>query len=170
MVGDSEWDVDPAVQFVHDTNSRDVALQFPHDLIPAAHSVLHSIKGKLASSGWSGKVRITSPFSAFPNSVDRHMGVLQVFLLADTARHGSTVDVVAADHLQADAVIQFGNASREPVSSRPVFHVLRKHTYSFDALLTHVTTLALSTGKKITVILDGPYAHLQDQLSEASKA
>lgn len=51
---------------MHDTSSHNVALQFPHDLIPAAHGILHSIKGKLDSSGWSGKVRIESPFGACP--------------------------------------------------------------------------------------------------------
>lgn len=93
---------------------------------------------------------------------------LQVFLLADIARHGSTVDIVAADHLQADAIVQFGDASREPVSSRPVFHVLRKQACSVDSLLRHVKSLASSTGKRLVVILDTPYAHFQEQLSEAS--
>ena len=93
---------------------------------------------------------------------------LQIFLLADVARHGTTVDVVAADHLQADAVVQFGPASREPITSRPVLHLLQRKAYCLNSLVGHVKMLAMSTGKRILVVLDGPYAHLEPGLSNES--
>lgn len=95
------------------------------------------------------------------------MANVQVFLLADVARHGATVDVVAADHLQADAVVQFGNASREPVTSRPVLHVLSKSEYHLSSLVGHVKAVSASSGSRVVVVLDSPYAHLHQGLSEA---
>lgn len=89
-------------------------------------------------------------------------------MLADVARHGATADIVAADHVQADAIIQFGYASREPVKDLPVFHVVKQMPYSFESLASHVVELATSIGRKLLLILDTPYAYLQDQLAEAS--
>eukprot|EP00892_Ulva_mutabilis_P005110 jgi/Ulvmu1/2971/UM015_0011.1 len=145
VVGDQEWDVDDVVQFIVDTDCRNVALQFPRDLISSAHAVVRSVK----------------------DGLDRSSSAANIFLLADVARHGSTVDVVAADHLDADAIVQFGDASREPVTNRPVLHVLSKKKYKLESLVGHVNALSSSTGKKIVVILDGPYAHLQSGLSAA---
>lgn len=57
MIGEDEWNVDAAVQFIIDNNSRNVALQFPHDLIASAHAILRSIKDRLSERNSSAAVR-----------------------------------------------------------------------------------------------------------------
>lgn len=60
MGTEGEWDLEAAIQFVLDNSRKNVALQFPHDLISIAHNVLFTIKEGLLASGWSGKVRSQS--------------------------------------------------------------------------------------------------------------
>lgn len=47
MIELPDCDVDAVVQFVVDNDSRNVALQFPHDLISSAHAVLRAVKRRL---------------------------------------------------------------------------------------------------------------------------
>ncbi|KAL6757446.1 hypothetical protein V8C86DRAFT_1669400 [Haematococcus lacustris] len=50
-----------------------------------------------------------------------------VAVLADTAFNAESVDEVAAQHMSADCVVQFGRSSLAPTAHIPAIHVLPRH-------------------------------------------
>lgn len=93
---------------------------------------------------------------------------MQVYLLAETGNKGKAVDVIGAAHANADAVIQFGDASLVPVAGVLVHHVLPKKSLQIDSLVAEIKQLLTRMSKDVLVVLlDGPFMHIRASLLDA---
>lgn len=95
---------------------------------------------------------------------------MQVYILAETGNKGKAVDVIGAAHANADAVIQFGDASLVPVAGVLVHHILPKNTLKTDSLIAEIKQLLNCLSKDVLVVLlDGPFMHVRGSLLDALK-
>lgn len=93
-----------------------------------------------------------------------------MYLLAETGNKGKAVDVTGAAHANADAVIQFGDASLVPVAGVLVHHVLPKKTLQTDSLIAEIKQLLTCLSKDVLVVLlDVPFMHIRGSLLDALK-
>jgi diphthamide biosynthesis enzyme Dph1/Dph2-like protein len=95
---------------------------------------------------------------------------VQVYLLAETGNTGKAVDVIGAAHANAEAVIQFGDASLVPVEGVLVHHVLPKKRLEVDRLVDEIKQLLTCLSKDVVVVLlDGPFMHMRQALLDSLK-
>lgn len=64
-------------------------------------------------------------------AADGARGIPEVYVLGDTSYSSCCVDEIAAQHVDADFIIHYGNACLQPVKRTPVHHVFGK-SYSID--------------------------------------
>lgn len=175
-----EADLSEAARFVVQNACRSVALQFPADLLHTGHVVVQDLRFRLREADCSAKVccsvnvsvvpmSLTASFSSRTLYTNRASGV-QVYLLAETGNKGKAVDVIGAAHANADAVIQFGDASLVPVAGVLVHHVLPKKRFKTDSLISQIKQLLSCLSKDVLVVLlDGPFMHVRASLLDALK-
>ena len=100
---DAEWDIKSSASFASSHTAGPVALQFPDHLVQHGIRVASRLSSLLAQEGSS----------------------VQVVLLADSAYAGCCVDEVAAEHVNASAIIHYGPACLTATARLPVHYVFR---------------------------------------------
>lgn len=122
-----------------------IALQFPDGLLHDAVPVYHELKKRLPDNA-------------------------QVYVLADTSYGSCCVDEVAAQHVDADVVVHFGDACLSRTSHLPVIYVFGRRTVDVRHA---VEVLVLSSGRKpahVKLLYDVAYAHAAEQLYKEAVA
>ncbi|PNH08060.1 Diphthamide biosynthesis protein 2 [Tetrabaena socialis] len=102
------YDVQQTLEYITGGGFRNVALQFPDELLADSPGVSALLQQQLGDRA-------------------------RVFILADTAYNPLGVDEVAAQHLAADCVVHYGRASLVPVNSLPALFVLPKESIDVQA-------------------------------------
>ncbi len=117
-------------------NKFQVALQFPDDLLSFSIKTISRLKDTCLSKD------------------------CVFFLLADTSYGSCCVDVVAAEHYDADSILHFGHSCLSPVEKLPVFYVFEKLPLDIQQVHAEIS------GKpgKLIVLYDCAYAYLHGTL------
>lgn len=102
------------------SQSCKVALQFPDDLLPYAPVVCAALQ-------------LCTADLIRHHSDDADQAVFY-FILGDTSYGECCVDEVAAEHLNADLVVHYGNACLSPTRSLPVLYVFPRFRFSCPEL------------------------------------
>lgn len=108
-----------------------VALQFPDTMLPDAPRVSEALsKGLDPTTSFLNRQR---PPPRDPNQLTNDVEKLSVtseklpavrlYILADTSYGACCVDEVAAEHINADAVVHYGRACLSPTVKVPVIHI-----------------------------------------------
>ncbi|KAL9068164.1 MAG: hypothetical protein Q9161_006408 [Pseudevernia consocians] len=108
-----------------------VALQFPDIMLPDAPRVFEALSEGLDSiRSSSNQQRPQSTDSErFVNGVEKlsmtseKLPAMRLYILADTSYGACCVDEVAAEHINADAVVHYGRACLSPTARIPVIHI-----------------------------------------------
>ncbi|OJT10805.1 Diphthamide biosynthesis protein 2 [Trametes pubescens] len=138
------FDIERTVREIEKGEFSRIALQFPDELLPHSVPIFKTLKSRLASHR-------------------------ELYVLADTTYGSCCLDEVAAQHVDADALVHYGHACMSQPSRLPVIYVLgRKHvdpSHCADSVsesLKSVQTLE----KKSTILLryDVAYAHKADEI------
>ncbi|EGD77116.1 hypothetical protein PTSG_07450 [Salpingoeca rosetta] len=119
-----------------------IALQFPDELLHYGVTVTEELKSR------TGK---------------------EFYLLADTTFGSCCVDEVAAEHVDADVVIHFGNSCLSRTSRLPALYVFGKYPLDQQALLEYVTKLAEEDASEVHVLFDVRYQHHQSAVEAAAE-
>ncbi|KAB5595139.1 hypothetical protein CTheo_1427 [Ceratobasidium theobromae] len=134
------FEIPETVQCIIDKDYRQIALQFPDELLGISVPIYQRLKQLLGE--------------------DR-----SAYVLADTTYGSCCVDEVAAAHIDADVVVHYGHACLSPTSRLPVIYVFGKRyidiDYCADQFLLELGNDLSKAGSSKTIIVktDVSYAH-----------
>ena len=83
------------------------------------------------------------------------------FILADTSYGNCCVDVVAAEHYNADSIVHFGHSCLSPVDKMPIFYVFDKHSLNLGSVFKQIESLIDNNPtENLILIYDVSYYYL----------
>ncbi|OAP54945.1 diphthamide biosynthesis protein 2 [Fonsecaea erecta] len=163
----TRYEITRTVEEIKQRRWKRVALQFPD------HMLAHSARVyQLLARGLQEQAKATigtgtnGTGCGDPGSEDLDVSELSIedtkpimlTILGDTSYGSCCVDEIAAEHVNADAVVHYGRACLSPTSRLPVLHIFT----TMDLEATHVVnafqTAFPDLGAKVVLTADVPYA------------
>lgn len=120
-----------------------ITLQFPDELICDSATIVHYIQEKLGVDATNPKQKI--------------------WILADTSYSACCVDEIAAEHVQSDLVVHFGDACLNEVAKLNSKYVLGKPEIDVDEMVRQFQA-RYKTKDKIVLMANAPFTHILYQL------
>ena len=143
----ADMDIAGTVEHIIRGGFKRVALQFPDEELGHAEAVLHLLQKELKER--EARAAISTP--------------AELFVLADTSFDGFQIDFVAAQHINADLVVHYGDADLEaegPLASRFVFG---RRPVSATALAASLRD-QFTPDQRVLVVPALAYAHVATEL------
>lgn len=116
-----------------------LALQFPDDLLVDAASVVAQLRSSCAKD-------------------------VAFYVLGDTSYGSCCVDEVAAEHVDADALVHYGRSCLSPTSKLPVIYVFGRLPISVEKLVTSAHDVLPDRKLPLLVVSDTTYMSSQDSI------
>ena len=125
------YEIDRTTSEIRKARYARVALQFPDHMLPDAPRVFEALSKGLnptATTPIARQVQIQTRNNELVsldslNLSPRDLPTVRLYILADTSYGACCVDEIAAEHINADAVIHYGRACLSPTARMPVTHV-----------------------------------------------
>ena len=127
------YEIDRTVAEIRKRKFTRVALQFPDTMLPDAPRVFEALSNGLKPTTSTLFQNQQKAQSGDPNplvdSVEKlsmtheKLDAVRLYILADTSYGACCVDEIAAEHINADAVIHYGRACLSPTVKMPVIHI-----------------------------------------------
>lgn len=125
------YEIERTIAEIRKENFTRVALQFPDSMLPDAPRVFEALSKILDPiTPSSNRQRAQSTDSnRLANGVEKlsmtseKPPAVRLYILADTSYGACCVDEIAAEHVNADAVVHYGRACLSPTSRIPVIHI-----------------------------------------------
>ncbi len=145
-----------------------VALQFPDSMLPDAPRVFEALsKGLNPVPGASnhGGYRATDCRHSHQSLdevdvVTDDIFPVRLYILADTSYGACCMDEIAAEHVNADAVVHYGRACLSPTARIPVIHVFtRQPIWNHDQLSQDFQDTYKDKDRKVILMADVTYQH-----------
>lgn len=131
------YSVDALIHFFSKSEYKLVTLQFPDHLVLDSSIVLRLLQDKL------------------PN--------IRFYILADTAYSACCVDEIAAEHVNGDIVVHFGDACLNAIEKLPTVYVMGRPVIDLDSLIRSFTEKYPDKNDKICLMSSTPYnGHLSN--------
>jgi len=102
---------------IKEQNWSRIALQFPDAMLADAPWVVAALERELEK---------------LEESKDKQKR--RLYILADTSYSSCCVDEIAAEHVDADAVVHYGRACLSPTARLPVLHIFTRQNLDYDAV------------------------------------
>ncbi|GAB5358913.1 hypothetical protein AAMO2058_000499700 [Amorphochlora amoebiformis] len=147
------YEVETTVSFLREIKATKVALQFPDELLGDSQEVYELLSQEIPE--------------------------VSFFILADTSYGSCCVDEVAAAHVEADALVHYGDACLSNTGKIPTKYVFSKAPLPTQDILTRITTFAeelkktrqadnsaTSETQRIYIYLHSKYQHTIPDLRE----
>ena len=167
------YEIDRTITAIREHNWRRIALQFPDDMLPDSARVYQLLARDLkpASRGPNTLAISSRPtdssitdddaISADSTTVADQKPV-KLTILADTSYGSCCVDEIAAEHVDADAVIHYGRACLSPTARLAVLHVFTKMDLDYESVVKAFTATFEDHNAKIILTADITYSnHIQ---------
>ncbi|OCH91570.1 diphthamide biosynthesis protein [Obba rivulosa] len=144
------YDIERTVREVEKGDYKRIALQFPDELLRDSVPIFRRLKARLSPGR-------------------------ELYVLADTSYGSCCVDEVAAQHVDADAMVHYGHACMTKTSRLPVIYVFgKKPVDPEDCARKLLKSLEASStvieNRKAILRHDVAYAHRADKILEKLKA
>ncbi|KAH9850904.1 diphthamide biosynthesis protein [Lenzites betulinus] len=140
---DTTFDVPRTAEEIERGDYKRIALQFPDEFLPHSVPIFKALKSKIAPTR-------------------------ELYVLADTTYGSCCVDEVAAQHVDADALVHYGHACMSQTSRLPVIYVLGKKpvdpAHCASSLGETLGSASLSSKNTIVLRYDVAYAHRADEI------
>lgn len=169
-----KYEVNRTVAEIRKEKKRRVALQFPDDMLADAPRVFDALRTKL---------RKPEPSQSNPESASRNVLVddtqrpvissnsseVKLFILADTSYGSCCVDELAAEHVDADAVVHYGRACLSPTARLPVIYIFTIQPLALDPLLQAFQETFPNREERVILMADVPYSSHLTSIGTALK-
>jgi diphthamide biosynthesis protein 2 len=138
---------------------RKVALQFPDDML--SHSVrvyqmlARGIKDHATATS-NGTSRLTDKLENL--NIDEQNQDTKLTILGDTSYGSCCVDEIAAEHVDADAVVHYGRACLSPTARLPTTHVFTQAGLNHEVVLKAFQEAFSDLATKVVLTSDAPYS------------
>jgi len=143
----SDMDIAGTSEHIVRGGFKRVALQFPDEELGVAEAVLHALQAALTRL--EALAAVEEP--------------AELFVLADTSFDGFQLDFVAAQHVNADLIVHYGDADLEaegPIASRFVFG---RRPISAASLAASVRK-HFDSSRRVLIVPSLPYSHACEEL------
>ena len=155
---------------------RRVALQFPDEMLQHSPRVYRLLArglrqpGRLSSNNsdktFPDDQEVTEHTEAIAKlSLDEDEDV-KLTILGDTSYGSCCVDEIAAEHVDADALIHYGRACLSPTARLPALHIFTKRNLDHDQVLRSFRDTFPDTDTNVILTADVPYASHVQELAE----
>ncbi|KAM9324633.1 2-(3-amino-3-carboxypropyl)histidine synthase subunit 2 [Gastrophryne carolinensis] len=131
------YDIQRTVCFIKERGFKKVALQFPDDLLVDSVAISRSLEEATGA---------------------------KMFILADTSYGSCCVDEVAAEHVDADALVHYGRACLSPSCRLPVTYVFGRKPVNLDRCVESFHKLLVDQETPVVVLSDVVYHHILGDL------
>lgn len=144
-----------------------VALQFPDSMLPDAPRVFETLSKNLdVTKPSSNPQRAHSNWLANGvenlNLASEKPPAVRLYILADTSYGACCVDEIAAEHVNADAVVHYGRACLSPTTRIPVIHIFTiQQLHDQSSLIQDFEDYYVNDQAKVILMADVTY---QDHL------
>lgn len=141
---DDYFEIERTVQEVLKHDYKRIALQFPDELLHVSVPIYRRLKAKAG---------------------DGH----DFYVLADTSYGSCCVDEVAAQHVDADAMVHYGHACMSQTSRLPVIYVFGKSPIEVEDCVTKIAetaNLPETASPRVLLRTDVRYAHAAERIAE----
>ncbi|KAI5955228.1 DPH2 [Candida jiufengensis] len=136
----SYYSLDELIADLGDSDYDKVTLQFPDELICDSATMVQLLQQELPDK--------------------------KFWILADTSYSSCCVDEVAAEHVQSDLVVHFGDACLNEVAKINAKYVLGKPEVDLDEILSQFKQ-KFSKDDKIVLMADAPHTHILNKLKKS---
>ncbi|TSL34573.1 2-(3-amino-3-carboxypropyl)histidine synthase subunit 2 [Bagarius yarrelli] len=129
------YQINETCSFITDNNFKQVALQFPDELLVDCVAVSSAIERKTQA---------------------------KTYILGDTTYGSCCVDEVAAEHVRADCIVHYGRACLSPSRRLPLMYVFGKRTINVQECARAFRELYPDQETHVIILYDVTYSHAID--------
>lgn len=167
------YEIDGTIAAIRERNWSRIALQFPDDMLPDSARVYQLLARGLKPASRSSNTLATSSKATEPSIHEENairadsttvvdQKPIKLTILADTSYGSCCVDEIAAEHVDADAVIHYGRACLSPTARLAVLHVFTKMDLDYESVVKAFTATFADHNAKIILTADITYSnHIQ---------
>ncbi|KAL6243867.1 Diphthamide biosynthesis protein 2 [Rhinocladiella similis] len=168
------YEIDRTIQEIRGRKWRRVALQFPDHMLPHSARVY-----QLLSRGLQAPAPAKDVATKSPEPLETDMGSLSVHddnepvkltILGDTSYGSCCVDEIAAEHVDADAVVHYGRACLSPTARLPVLHIYTTMPLDHDDLVANFRQSYPDPNTKVILTADVPFSAHVSPLTQKLQA
>lgn len=166
----TRYEIRRTLDEIRNRSWRKVALQFLDEMLPDSAQVFQLLArgiqgfsnshaefhGDRAGSHASHE-HLTKHFSKL--SMDKAPNIVKLTILADTSYGSCCVDEIAAEHVEADAVVHYGRACLSPTARLPVLHIFTRRNLDCQKVVDSFIRAFSDRTAKIVLTADMAYAH-----------
>ena len=149
---------------------RRVALQFPDEMLHESARVFQLLsQGRHARprGDYKSAEKPSDTCLSVENTIEQTSDLslkdeessVNFTILADTSYGSCCVDEIAAEHVDADAIIHFGRACLSPTARLPVLHIFTRQPVDSDAVISCFKKCYPDFAADIILTADLPYSH-----------
>ena len=163
------YEIERTLSEIRQHQWRRVALQFPDHMLPHSAKVY-----QLLSRGLSQRLsvierhveldldKVDSDMKRLAMDNDVDIEPVKLTILADTSYGSCCVDEIAAEHVNADAVIHYGRACLSPTARLPVLHIFTSMPLDHNTAIQSFSSAYPDHATRVIITGDIPYAeHIQ---------
>lgn len=147
------YEIDRTLREIREHKWQRVALQFPDSMLSHSAKVYHMLDHGLntASLAYRSQDRRTS-------AADGAQAPVKLTILGDTSYGSCCVDEIAAEHVNADAVIHYGRSCLSPTARLPVVHVFTRSELDDRKVVSVFTQAYPDRSSRVIVTADTAFA------------
>jgi diphthamide biosynthesis protein 2 len=171
----TRYEIQRTVLEIRQRKFRRVALQFPDEMLPDSARVFQLLaRGLRLPKVETHQPRV--PLNTYGAEVSEGLDALdldnstepvKLTILADTSYGACCVDEIAAEHVDADAVIHYGRACLSPTARLPVVYVFTKRQLDLSRVVECFKETFSDRLSKVLVMADVTYAEHVPELCDA---
>ena len=170
---ENRYEIARTIKEIKERKWRRIALQFPDEMLPHSARVYQMLARGLRRPAQvtsrspehdASQIETTDEAarSFLELSLEHAQAPVKLTILADTSYGSCCVDEIAAEHVDADAIVHYGRACLSPTARMPVVHVYTQPEFDIDRATLSFKSNFPDPAAKVIVTADMPYAsHVQ---------
>lgn len=135
-----------------------ITLQFPDLLICDSATIVHQLQTKLGLV--PEEVTEVPQSSCCGGSCKQESAHQKIWILADTSYSSCCIDEVAAEHVNSDLVVHFGDACLNIVDKLPSVYIFGNPRLNVDTITQHIRDRFPDKETKVLLMADAPHTSL----------
>lgn len=157
------YEINRTVEEIRHHRWRRIALQFPDHMLPHSPKVCEALSRELSrkidhESSPSRPTEALLEKQTDSLSLQDGTSPVKLTILADTSYGSCCVDEIAAEHVDAEAVIHYGRACLSPTARLPVVHVFTEMDLDQKACVDAFIEAFSDRSTKVILTGDMPYS------------
>ncbi|KAK5049537.1 hypothetical protein LTR84_004466 [Exophiala bonariae] len=166
----TRYEISRTIEEIKQHQWRRIALQFPDHMLPHSARVYQLLARGLEEGRSTHNPPVQTiddpPISTISQMTVEDTRPVRLTILGDTSYGSCCVDEIAAEHVDADAVVHYGRACLSPTARLPVLHIFTKMDLDLDIVTNSFRSHFPESHTKVILTADVSYAHHIQPLAE----